>query len=144
MRLWPFRRRNAFAISAANALRPGEFPMNEQQIGADLEQWLPQRPAFSQSWRARAGSGRRGGSFFVFLLVLMVVAALVYFVYLQPNGITLATLWNDFVTAIQNLFAGVTNPVGEPEVETASGVVKHTKHQPPALITSTPLPAEAG
>ena len=140
MRIWPFRQRNAYAVSTANNLRPGEFPANEQQIGADLQQWLPQQRAFSQNWRARAGSGSRRGSFGVVLLVLIVVAALVYFVYLQPNGITLTTLWNDFLTAIQNLFAGVTLPVEEvPEV--ASGVIKHIKEDPPALITSTPAPA---
>lgn len=143
MRLWPFRRRDAFAVSAANALRPGEFPSNEWQLGADLEQWLPQRPAFTQSWRARAGSGRRGGSFWLFLLVLIVLAALAYFVYLAPNGMTLTTLWNDFVTAIQNLFAGVTNP-GAEETSSTTEAVKHIKHSPPALITSTPIPAEAG
>lgn len=143
MRLWPFRRRNAFAVSAANALRPGEFPSNEWQIGADLEQWLPQPRAFSQTRRFRASAQQGRGSFWVFLLVLVVVAALAYFVYLQPNGITLTTLWNDFVTAIQNLFAGAANP-GTEETSGATEAVKHTKHSPPALITSTPIPAEAG
>ena len=142
MRIWPFRRRNAYAVSTANNLRPGEFPANEEQIGADLEQWLPQPRAHSQNWRAHAGSGSRRGSFGVVLLVLIVVAALVYFVYLQPNGITLTMLWNDFLTAIQNLFAGLPG-AGTEEVttETVSGVVKHTKDNPPALITSTPAPA---
>ena len=145
MRIWPFRRRNAYAVSTANNLRPGEFPANEQQIGADLEQWLPQPRAHSQNWRAYAGSGSRRGSFGVFLLVLIVVAALVYFVYLQPNGITLAMLWNDFVTAIQDLFAGLLGAGAGGEEETTeattSGLVKHAKDNPPALITSTPAPA---
>lgn len=145
MRIWPFRRRDAYAVSTANNLRPGEFPANEQQIGADLEQWLPQRRAFSQSWRARAGSGSRRGSFGVLLLVLIVVAALVYFVYLQPNGISLTTLWNDFVKTIQTLFAGLLNPgagVGVGTTGTATPApLTHTKDDPPALITSTPVPA---
>ena len=141
MRLWPFKRRRALPAGAASALRAGEFPPNEWQIGADLEQWLPQRRAFSQTRRIRASSERGRGSFWVFLLVLIVVAALVYFVYLQPNGISLTMLWNNFLTAIQNLFAGVTNTDSEEETETASGVLKHTKHEPPALITSTPIPA---
>ena len=145
MRIWPFRRRNAYAVSTANNLRPGEFPANEQQIGADLQQWLPKQRAFSQNWRARAGSGSRRGSFGVVLLVLIVAAALIYFVYLQPNGITLTMLWNDFVTAIQDLFAGLpsTGPGGEEGTTEApaSGLLKHSKEDPPALITSTPAPA---
>ena len=147
MRLWPFRRRRALVASAAStvragALRPGEFPPNEWQIGADLEQWLPQRAARSQTRRARASSGR--GSFLLPLLVLVALAVLVYFVFLAPNGVNLSTIWNNILTFISNIFLG---PGSETDDETETEAEKHVapaKHVPPALITSTPLPAEAG
>lgn len=147
MRIWPFRRRAAFAVAAANALRPGEFPQNERQIGADMEHWLVQRRAFSQNWRARAGSGSSSASVWVFLLALVIVAALVYFVYLQPNGITLSSLWNQILAGVEDLFSGLPGLEaggGDQEIDVAPGVTKHNKDQPPALITSTPAPAPAG
>ena len=139
MRLWPFKRRRALPAGAASALRAGEFPPNEWQIGADLEQWLPQRAARSQTRRAQASSGR--GSSMVLLLVLVAVAALVYFVFLAPEGVNLSTIWNNIITAIRNIFLG---PSADTEDTTETEAEKHVapaKHAPPALITSTPIPA---
>ncbi len=144
MRIWPFRRRAAFAAGAANALRPGEFPQNERQIGADMEHWLVQRRAFSQNWRARAGSGSSAGSVWVFLLALVIVAALVYFAYLQPNDITLPTLWQQIVDGLESLFGGLGAVGGGNGIDVAPGVMKHNKDGPPALITSTPQPVPPG
>lgn len=147
MRIWPFRRRAAFAAGATNVLRPGEFPLNERQIGADMEQWLVQRRAFSQNWRARAGSGGSSASIWVFLLALLIVVALAYFVYLQPNGITLSSLWSQIVAGVEDLFSGLPGlgaGGGNQEIDVVPGVTKHNKDHLPALITSTPQPAPAG
>ncbi len=139
MRLWPFKRRRALPAGATSALRAGEFPPNEWQIGADLEQWLPQRAVRSQTRRAQASSGR--GTSIVLLLVLVAVAALVYFVFLAPEGVNLSTIWNNIITAIRNIFL---DPSADTEGTTETEAEKHVapaKHAPPALITSTPIPA---
>ena len=158
MRFLPFRRQRAAGRSrAAGPLRAGQFPPDEWQIGADLEQFLPRvsdrngRARGARAFRVHAGARSvRPRSTLLTVFILVAVATLAYFLFLAPgDGALSAALANllagigDFIgDFIGNLFAGLGSTPGGMIPTVATDPLD--KHAPPALITSTPTPAATG